>query len=76
MGPAAGRHGSGCLLCRLPRCAALRPQGRQSMHVRGFLQHAPDLSLAFLHRAGPHGRKYDPRQDGARPFSHVMLQPR
>lgn len=49
--------------------------GKQAMRVLGFLQHAPDLSLAFLHRAGPHGRKYDPGEDAAKPLSHVMVQP-
>ncbi|KAL4424089.1 hypothetical protein ABPG75_001390 [Micractinium tetrahymenae] len=50
-------------------------QGKQAMRVLGFLQHAPDLSLAFLHRAGPFGRKYDPAEDEAKPLSHVMVQP-
>ncbi len=57
-------------------CAVLCLQGKQAMRVLGFLQHAPDLSLAFLHRAGPFGRKYDPGEDEAKPLSHVLLQPR
>lgn len=48
---------------------------RANMRVQGLLQHHPDSSLLFLHRAGFRGRKYDPDRDQRKPVSHVMAQP-
>ncbi|EFN51903.1 hypothetical protein CHLNCDRAFT_139528 [Chlorella variabilis] len=52
-----------------------RLKGWSKLRVQGLLQHHPDSSFMFLHRAGFHGRKYDPSQDQTRPVSHVVAQP-
>ena len=74
-----------CLTLLVPCCScSIAPplpvsgaclQGWSKLRVQGLLQHHPDSSFMFLHRAGFHGRKYDPSQDQTRPVSHVVAQP-
>ena len=50
-------------------------QGRQELRVLGFLQHHPDTSPMFLHRAGLFDRKYNPAVDETKALTHIVLQP-
>jgi hypothetical protein len=50
-------------------------QGRQDLRVLGFLQHHPDTSPMFLHRAGTFDRKYDPAVDETKTLTHIVVQP-